>query len=100
MADSALSAASKRTILTQECLRRIRNTKVELGLEIRNKHLSDFMLKLKNSGYSSKYRMEILNSAVKAFEKMLENDQNGTKPLLEIEIGTGKKDYKAKRTKE
>ena len=82
LADSALSAASKRTILTQECLRRIRNTKVELGLEIRNKHLSDFMLKLKNSGYSTKYRMEILNSAVKAFEKMLENDRKGIKPLF------------------
>ena len=31
MAESAINANSKRTILTQECLRRIRNTKVELG---------------------------------------------------------------------
>ena len=29
--DSALTASQKRTILTQECLIRLRNTKVELG---------------------------------------------------------------------
>jgi hypothetical protein len=82
LADSALSASSKRTILTQECLRRMRNTKVELGLEIRNIHLNNFMLKLKNSGYKTKFRMEILNSAVKAFDKMLEDDRKGIKPLF------------------
>ena len=45
LADSAINSSSKRTILTQECLRRIRNTKVELGESVRNKHLNDFMLK-------------------------------------------------------
>ena len=45
LADSAINSTSKRTILTQECLRRIRNTKVELGESVRNKHLNDFMLK-------------------------------------------------------
>ena len=34
LADSALSHSSKRTILTQECLRRLRNTKIELGPEV------------------------------------------------------------------
>ena len=82
LSDSALSTSSKRTILTQECLRRMRNTKVELDLEIKNGYLNDFMLKLKNSGYSKKYRMEILDSATKAFEKMLEDDRNGIKPLF------------------
>ena len=28
------------------------------------------MVKMKNSGYSKKYRMEILNSAMKAFDKI------------------------------
>ena len=36
LADSALSSSSKRTILTQECLRRLRNTKLEIGKEIQN----------------------------------------------------------------
>ena len=82
LSDSALSTSSKRTILTQECLRRMRNTKVELGSKIRNGYLNDFMLKLKNSGYSKKYRMEILDSATKAFNKMLEDDKNNIKPLF------------------
>ena len=81
LAESAINASSKRTILTQECLRRIRNTKMELGMKVRNEHLNNFMVKMKNSGYSQKYRIQILNSALNAFEKMLEEDRNGTKPL-------------------
>ena len=81
LADSAINSASKRTILTQECIRRLRNTKVELGEDCQNKHLSNFMLKLKNSGYNRKFRVEILDSALKGFKKMLEEDREGTKPL-------------------
>ena len=65
--DSALSFSQKRTILTQECLRRLRNTKKELGPEIQKKYLDIFMLKLKNSGYFQKFRTEILDSTLKAF---------------------------------
>ena len=80
--DAALPSKQKRTILTQECLRRLRNTKLELGKEVQVKHLNDFMLKLKNSGYSTKYRTEILDSALTAFEKMVEEDKAGKKPLF------------------
>ena len=81
LADSALNSSSKRTILTQECLRRLRNTKVELGEKVQMKYLNEFMIKLKNSGYGQKYRMEIVDSAMKAFEKMIEDDKNNIKPL-------------------
>ena len=81
LASSALSHSQKRSILTQECLRRLRNTKVELGPQVQNKHLNQFMLKLKNSGYGQKFRKEILDSALQAFDKMLADDRNGTKPL-------------------
>ena len=81
LSDAAISSQQKRTILTQECLRRMRNTKVELGKETQIEHLNNFMIKMKNSGYSSKYRMEVLNSALKAFDKMLSNDKNNIKPL-------------------
>ena len=37
--NSALPANQKRTILTQECLRRLLNTKIELGEEVRTEHL-------------------------------------------------------------
>ena len=60
----------------------MRNTKIDLGEDIRNKHLNDYMVKLKNSGYNAKYRKEILDSATKAFDKMLEEDRNNIKPLF------------------
>ena len=49
-----LADSTKRTILTQECLRRMRNTKIELGENVRNNHLNNFMLKMKTSGYGPK----------------------------------------------
>ena len=39
------------------------------------------MVKLKNSGYTAQYRKQILDSAFKAFEKMIKADQSGEKPL-------------------
>ena len=80
--DAALPANQKRTILTQECLRRLRNTKLELGEDIKVKHLNEFILKLKNSGYPTKYRTEILESALVAYDKMVEADKDETKPLF------------------
>ena len=59
----------------------MRNTKVELGQEVKLKHLNEFMVKLKNSGYNAKFRKEILDSATNAFEKMLEDDKVGIKPM-------------------
>ena len=81
LSNSAMSFSQKRTILTQECLRRLRNTKIELGVEVQKIHLDRYMLKLKNSGYSQKFRTEILNSAFKAFQKMKDDDKSGIKPM-------------------
>lgn len=81
LASSTMDTKSKRTILTQECLNRIWNTKKELGEEIRNKHLSKFMLVLQNSGYTKNFRKEVLNSALEAFKKMEDDDLKGVKPL-------------------
>ena len=39
------------------------------------------MLKLKNSGYDFKFRKEVLDSGLKAFQKMTEEDKKGTKPM-------------------
>ena len=39
------------------------------------------MLKLKNSGYSKKFRNEILDSGLKAFQKMVDEDTSGVKPM-------------------
>ena len=81
MSNSALPSHQKRTILTQECLRRLRNTQIELGRGVQIKHLNNFMVVMKNSGYSANYRKQILDSSEKAFEKMVKDDQLGVKPL-------------------
>ena len=60
----------------------MRNTKIELGLDVRNQHLSKFMIKLKRSGYNRKFRLEVINSAITAFECMVEEDKKGIKPLF------------------
>ena len=39
------------------------------------------MLKLKNSGYNHKFRKEILDSGLKAYAKMIEDDKNNVKPM-------------------
>ena len=39
------------------------------------------MLKLKNSGYNHKFRTEILDSSLKAYKKMTEDDINQVKPM-------------------
>ena len=49
MADSAMPQDAKRTVLTQKCLRRLRNTKKELGPEVQNEHLSEFLRRMKKS---------------------------------------------------
>jgi hypothetical protein len=99
LASSALSRTQKRTILTQECLRRLRNTKVELGPQVQAKHLNHFMLKLKNSGYGQKFRKEILDSALQAFDKILEDDKNGTKPMYRSKTWNMEERQKAKLNK-
>ena len=78
---SALNWNVKRTVFTQEALRRIRNTSQRLGCEAANSALSQYMLKLKDAGYSPKFRAEIVKSAKHAFEIQLENAKNGTRPL-------------------
>ena len=81
LSDSAIPSKPKRTILTQECLRRLRNTQIDLGKEVQTKHLNNFMIKMKNSGHSEQYRKEIIESTLHAFEEMIKADCTGERPL-------------------
>ena len=53
---------------------------------------------MKNSGYSAKYRTEILDSALLAFEKMVNDDKAGIKPLFRDR--EWKKEERSKNKKE
>ena len=61
-----------------ECMRRLRNTKVELREECRNKHLNNFMVKSKHSGIVRNIEMKYSEG----FEKMLLDDKMNVIPLF------------------
>ena len=69
-------------MFTQEAVRRLRNTSISLGPEVANKFLSEYMLKLKSSGYNKRFRTQIVKSAKNAFKIQLENDKLGVRPLF------------------
>ena len=59
----------------------MRNTSLSLGPEVVNKHLSKYMLKLKDSGYSESFQAEIIKSAKNAFSLIVENHNKEIRPL-------------------
>ena len=81
LASSAQPWGQKRTTLTQELIRRLLNCSKELSCKTKRKHLDNFMQLLKNSGYSEAFRLEILNSGLKGFDKILKAEREGTRPM-------------------
>ena len=63
LASSAMSWHQKFQILTNEALRRLRNTSQELGVDIQNFHLSKFSVKMKDSGYNPKFRSRVIKKS-------------------------------------
>ena len=82
LASSAFPWHSKRNIMVNEALRRLRNTAAELGPALQNQHLNQFMLKLKDSGYSEAFRVSVVKQAKQIYAKQLEQDRLGVKPLF------------------
>ena len=66
---SALPAKMKRNSLVQEGIRRLRNTKRELDWSVKSEILSEFSFSLYMSGYSEKFRLETIQSAVIGYER-------------------------------
>ena len=81
MASSAQPWNQKRTTLTQELIRRLLNCSKELPCRSKAKHLTDFMQLLKNSGYSETFRLEILHSGLKGYNKILCAERDGVRPV-------------------
>ena len=81
MKNSAMPEKVKRTTLTQEGIRIMRNTSLELPWEVTADHLSDLSMRIKASGYDEKMRLEVIKSAVTGFEKMVEVEKAGGRPI-------------------
>ena len=67
--------------LTQEAIRVLRNTSPAIGWERKAELLSDFSHGMKLSGYGERYRLTIIQSALAAWEKLVNQDKTGEKPL-------------------
>ena len=81
LARSAMPAKVKRASLTQEALRILRNTSPGVPTKRLEEMLTDFCLRMKTSGYPEKYRENVILSALTAWDRMVEMDRTGEKPL-------------------
>ena len=78
---SAMPAAMKRTALTQLVVKIRRNTRPELPWTITEDLLSNFSARMKASGYDEHYRYQVIKSGMEGFDKMLEEERRGGRPI-------------------
>ena len=67
---SAIPWQSKRTVLTQEVLRVLLNCSLDLPWEQKAAHISNMTLRMQYSGYSKKFRYQVVTSALNAYKKL------------------------------
>ena len=78
---SAMPGSIKRTALTQAVIRIRRNTRPELPWSVTEQLLSKFSARMKMSGYDKNYRYQVIKSGVEGFDKMLEEERRGGRPI-------------------
>ena len=81
MEASAMSANTKWSSLSQEVIRRMKNTSRRVSHDEREEILTDFMFKLQRSGYTESFRKSILCSGIKGYERMVESEKSGKGPV-------------------
>ena len=81
MKSSAQPDKTKRTSLTQEGIRILRNTSLELPWHVAAGHLSHLSSRMRASGYEEQFRLEVIKSAVEGFNKMVEAEKSGGRPV-------------------
>ena len=79
-AKSALPWQQKRTVLTQEMLRVMLNCSEDVPWEIIVKHVDKMVLRLQFSGYTQKFRHEVVNAALKAYDDIGRKVSCGERP--------------------
>ncbi len=79
--NSAISMRTKRTVLTQECLRIILNCSKHLEWSVTASHLSTYMARMEASGYDKAFRYQVLRSALNAYQARKEEAEEGTRPI-------------------
>ena len=79
--DSAMPDKVKRTTLSQEVIRILRNCHPDLPWQSKLPHLNEFTERMRDSGYPENMRYEIIQSGLKGYNKMLEVEQAGGRPV-------------------
>ena len=67
--------------MVEEALRRLRNCSPSLSLTEKGQHLTDFAYSLKLSGHSENFRRDIIERAVKRYNKEIENHNSGSQDI-------------------
>ena len=80
-AKSALPWSMKRTVLTQEVLRVLLNCSPELDWQVKVEHIECMVKRMQFSGYTHRFRFEVVNSAINAYHKIEEDVRKGERPL-------------------
>ena len=81
-AESAISVTCQHSVHTQEIMRRLLNSSPLLDWKTNVAPvISEYMLRMRNSGYPEKYRVDTLNRALRIYDKMVGEDADGTRPL-------------------
>ena len=78
---SAMPKKVKRITCMQEVIRRLRNTKRELNWAIKREILTEFSWLLYKSGYSERFRLEVISSGITAYELQCARADAGVVPL-------------------
>jgi hypothetical protein len=78
---SAMPAKVKRTTLTQEAVRILKNTSRALPWDTAAGHLSDLSARMLASGYDEEFRHQVIKAGVAGFEKMVKVEEEGGRPV-------------------
>ena len=81
MARSALPDKIKRSTMSNEALRRLLCCSSNLEEHKKVKVLEDFARLLRRSGYSEKFRHEVISDALRGFKKMVKREEDGGQPV-------------------
>ena len=81
MVSSALPTNVKRATMTNECLRRLRNTSRDLPWSVHADILSEFSFDLKNMGYDARFRAKVVTAAITGYRRQCELADTGARPL-------------------
>ena len=70
-----------RAVLIEEVMRRLRNCSPELSAEKKGKFLTEYAKEMQNSGHGEMLRREVMERAVRKYERELSEHMNGRKKL-------------------